>query len=1078
MTEILYIWLSINNVDAKLYKYDLLQEMIDYDSDFFEYVDDKKSAVTLTDDKFISIPISELSTSMTELDTSFEIIAVVTLSRKKSCLFSISTEDTIVLELCFTPSDEVLMRISLDSDSFDSRKTFLHVLNEEEKSTTLILQVDVDSVSLYANCKLIDSQSLEIRLKSLSIPEESNLIFGKIDKLDSNFFDGQIQKLQIFSNSSYEGRFSVCDSIDDKEASVSAFTKSPDTTEDEPDDDSDTDMLEYSTEKLDKWDKGEKGDKGDRGDRGEKGDKGEGTIGSIGPQGPIGPGGHQGPPGEKGAEGACQCSELVVTKLLSTMPEMRGPPGEPGPQGEDGAQGMPGLTGLQGIQGEMGPRGFDGEKGKPGDNGLPGKDGERGSKGEPGRNGDPGPPGPEGPMGPPGPPGEAYKEIEEAKMPIAGEKGDIGPIGPPGSPGPKGIQGSKGEKGEEGLKGDKGEQVIIRDKGLDGKPGPPGKPGETGQNGIPGQPGTHGRHGEKGEKGDKGDKGEQGLPGITAKLSDILYDDMDPIEKEAVIEKLRGYKGDKGESGHKGDIGDTGDRGPKGSAGNDGLQGPPGEKGAHGHKGDPGPEGPKGLRGNTGEPGPPGNVPTSAISLMKGPKGDQGEIGKTGPRGPNGHPGKKGPAGPRGYKGAKGEPGETGHKGATGYKGEVGPVGPKGEKGETPLVDTAKLKGDKGERGETGKSGQDGKPGKPGTCEESNFLTVTGPPGPPGPPGPSGPPGPPGSPGISITGPKGEPGGIISKSTLYAFNDVNNDSNTSNEDDDFYTAATVIYKTSTALFKRTSITPLGTLAYILQEKILLLKVENGWQYVLMGSFLQTRDSHTSTSSPKFHRTTEPTNPTEGVKSSDNYIRLVALNEPYPGNMLTTTNRTGRSAAEQECYKQAQKFHKRSTFVPFISNNVVDLISIVKSIQDRHVPVVNLYGSVLFDSWSSMFNGSGAPLLSTTSIYSFNGKNVFIDPTWPTKALWHGSTSFGIRAKRASCEEWQSDSSLSHGAASTLYSNRLLEQEQYSCDNKLIVLCVETTSNARRKLRHPHPKSRKRPNDHNIETFDNRIQPGL
>lgn len=34
----------------------------------------------------------------------------------------------------------------------------------------------------------------------------------------------------------------------------------------------------------------------------------------------------------------------MVTKLLSTMPEMRGPPGEPGPQGEDGAQGMPGLT--------------------------------------------------------------------------------------------------------------------------------------------------------------------------------------------------------------------------------------------------------------------------------------------------------------------------------------------------------------------------------------------------------------------------------------------------------------------------------------------------------------------------------------------------------------------------------------------------------------------------------------------------------------------------------------------------------------------------------------------------------------
>ena len=34
-------------------------------------------------------------------------------------------------------------------------------------------------------------------------------------------------------------------------------------------------------------------------------------------------------------------------------------------------------------------------------------------------------------------------------------------------------------------------------------------------------------------------------------------------------------------------------------------------------------------------------------------------------------------------------------------------------------------------------------------------------------------------------------------------------------------------------FQRTSVTPLGTLAYILQEKILLLRVENGWQYVIV-----------------------------------------------------------------------------------------------------------------------------------------------------------------------------------------------------------------------------------------------------
>lgn len=58
----------------------------------------------------------------------------------------------------------------------------------------------------------------------------------------------------------------------------------------------------------------------------------------------------------------------------------------------------------------------------------------------------------------------------------------------------------------------------------------------------------------------------------------------------------------------------------------------------------------------------------------------------------------------------------------------------------------------------------------------------------------------------------------------------------------------------------------------------------------------------------------------------------------------------------------------------------DLRSLVKTNADRYVPIVNLNGEVLFDSWMDIFNGSGGAL-ATKKIYSFNGQRVSTNKNW-------------------------------------------------------------------------------------------------
>ncbi|KAG0724088.1 hypothetical protein GWK47_041386 [Chionoecetes opilio] len=127
--------------------------------------------------------------------------------------------------------------------------------------------------------------------------------------------------------------------------------------------------------------------------------------------------------------------------------------------------------------------------------------------------------------------------------------------------------------------------------------------------------------------------------------------------------------------------------------------------------------------------------------------------------------------------GPPGPPGPPGLLGSPGLS-IVGPEGPPGEPGMT-------------RRGYPGKAGPRGTPGSAA-------------------PGPRGPPGPPGPPGRPIDEEwEGVPPAVV--------------------------PGAVTFPDREAMIKMSSVSPVGTLAFVVEEEALLVRVEAGWQYVALGS---------------------------------------------------------------------------------------------------------------------------------------------------------------------------------------------------------------------------------------------------
>lgn len=100
---------------------------------------------------------------------------------------------------------------------------------------------------------------------------------------------------------------------------------------------------------------------------------------------------------------------------------------------------------------------------------------------------------------------------------------------------------------------------------------------------------------------------------------------------------------------------------------------------------------------------------------------------------------------------------------------------------------------------------------------------------------------------------------------------------------------------------------------------------------------------------------------------------------------------------------------------------------------------------MFNSWRDMFTGAGAPFPVPPRIYSFDGRNVLADSTWPQKVVWHGADRFGVRNIDGYCDAWNSNQRHRFGIGSSFTRGKLLDQEKFSCSNPFIVLCIEVSS---------------------------------
>lgn len=151
---------------------------------------------------------------------------------------------------------------------------------------------------------------------------------------------------------------------------------------------------------------------------------------------------------------------------------------------------------------------------------------------------------------------------------------------------------------------------------------------------------------------------------------------------------------------------------------------------------------------------------------------------------------------------------------------------------------------------------------------------------------------------------------------------------------------------------------------------------------------------------------------------------------------------GIRGADYMCFTQAQAIGMKGTFRAFLSAKLQDLHSIVRKADRDRVPIVNLKDEVLFDNWDAIFND--AKIKDNVSLYSFDGKDVLNDSTWPEKMMWHGSTGAGKGHVDSFCETWRVGDRAVTGMASSLQSGSLLQQSSSSCSSSYVVLCIENS----------------------------------
>uniref|UniRef100_A0A674D374 Collagenase NC10/endostatin domain-containing protein n=1 Tax=Salmo trutta TaxID=8032 RepID=A0A674D374_SALTR len=189
----------------------------------------------------------------------------------------------------------------------------------------------------------------------------------------------------------------------------------------------------------------------------------------------------------------------------------------------------------------------------------------------------------------------------------------------------------------------------------------------------------------------------------------------------------------------------------------------------------------------------------------------------------------------------------------------------------------------------------------------------------------------------------------------------------------------------------------GSMAYVSDKGELYVRTRDGWRKVQLGELiLIPAESPSSAVSQALTVLSMVTS----IEFCPPQLHLVALNAPFSGDMR------GIRGADFQCYQQARAMGLTATYRAFLSSHLQDLATIVKKGDRYNMPVINLKGEVIYSSWMNIFSGNGGVFDPSIPIYSFEGRNVMTDPTWPQKLVWHGSSTVGIRMTTNYCEAWR------------------------------------------------------------------------
>lgn len=89
---------------------------------------------------------------------------------------------------------------------------------------------------------------------------------------------------------------------------------------------------------------------------------------------------------------------------------------------------------------------------------------------------------------------------------------------------------------------------------------------------------------------------------------------------------------------------------------------------------------------------------------------------------------------------------------------------------------------------------------------------------------------------------------------------------------------------------------------------------------------------------------------------------------------------GIRGADYSCYRQAARAGLRGTYKAFLHSRTQRLQTLVQSAY-ADLPVANIRGEILFNSWNSIFDTHGEMSYQSSRILSFGGRDVLTDKTW-------------------------------------------------------------------------------------------------